>query len=110
MKTYEFINPSDAILFDAPDDECAALAALVVGSGQCSAKEVGSEFNVIGFAFLGGDGGFKEIYGATAQERLTARIADVITAAHTFRIKSGERTSMNDFCGYAHSLTMRVPA
>ena len=52
LATFEFINPSDHIVFDAPDDECAALAALVVGEGRCGAKRESDGERVIGLALL----------------------------------------------------------
>lgn len=104
LKTYEFINPSDNILFDAPSDEVAALAALYVGGGKCSAKNVADpEWNVIGFAMFGGDGGYKENYGRDMVEGFNALTPEVVTACHSFRLASGgEPTSLSDWCAYAH--------
>lgn len=102
--TYEFINPSDKILFDAPDDECAALTALLVGGGQCGAKRVDTGERVIGLALFGGDGGFAERYGRDLDAALDARVAEAVAAAHTFRLASGRRTSLNDWCAFAHNI------
>jgi hypothetical protein len=105
--TYEFINPSDGIVFDAPDDECAAIAAIVVGDGKCTAKRTDSGESVIGFAFLVGDGGFKEKYGRDLGDALEERAHDVVTACHSFRLIDGKRSSLSDWCGWAHGVQLR---
>lgn len=106
--TYEFINPSDAILFDAPSEEVAALAALVVGRGTCSARRIDAPNRelVVGFAVLGGDGGYHASYGRSISDGLTALAGEVEAACHTFRLANGERSSTNDWCGYAHGLRL----
>lgn len=112
LVTYEFINPSDAIVFDAASDEVAALAALVVGCGQCSARRTDAGRNdlVIGFAMFGGDGGYAQAYGRSIAEGFQALAADVVSACHSFRIANGERTSLTDWCRAAHAIQLGVAA
>ncbi len=100
LSTYEFINPSDAILFDAPSDEVAALAALFVGGGKWGAKRVDNDESVVGL-------GFAETYGRSINDAFEVLADDVVAACHSFRLKSGERTSMSDWCGFAHSVERR---
>lgn len=98
---FELINPSDPIEFDAASKEVAALAALVTGRGQYSAK-LGDD-GVIGFAMFGGDGGYQELYGRTIEEGLAALKGELSAALGSFRIIGGaERSSMNNICAYAH--------
>ncbi|MBX9853883.1 MAG: hypothetical protein K2Y26_00030 [Gemmatimonadaceae bacterium] len=106
---YEFINPSDAIQFDASSDEVAALAALVVGRGQCSARRIDAPNHelVVGFAMFGGDGGFRECYGRSIADGLTALAGEVEQACRSFRLTKGERTSANNWCEYAHGLRLQ---
>lgn len=104
---YEFVNPSDAIEFEASSDEVAALAALVVGGGRCAATRKDTRVDVIGLALFRGDGGYAERYGRSLTDALTALATEVNAACHSFRIVKGERTSLNDWCGHAHSITLK---
>lgn len=91
MKTYEFVISSDAIQFDAPSDEVAALASLLVESGQCIAKEVESGNRVIDFALFGGDGGHAERYGRTQKNVPQEVVEQAVAACHSFRLQNGGR-------------------
>lgn len=116
MNTYEFINPSDRIEFDATCDEVAALAALVVGQGLCSAQRVhgGPKATpdkelVVGFAFVLGDGGFAERYGRSVEDAIKALASDVVASCHSFRLVNGTRSSLSNWCGYAHAIQLNLP-
>lgn len=80
MKSYEVSNPSDRVTFEAPDDEVATLAVIILGEGAYGATSEDQE-RVCGIAIFGGiptnTGGVTEANLAT---RLEARKLDVAIA------------------------------
>lgn len=96
---YEIVNPSDKAFVSGNDWEAVCLSVLVVGAGKygiTGAKDMPV------FYFGGHDEWFQEQFGRTFAESIEhvgrKKIAEALAS---FRLAS-ERSSMNDFVGYAH--------
>ncbi len=131
MQLYEFITPSDPITFYAPDIDVAEAISLFVGNGKAGFRSFDNikTPNTM-TVFSGGIQGeqlerFKKV--------MDERIDEVIAAGRTFAVCSKSyreeydtltenstnteqiekwderhRSSMNNWCGYARSLKIKV--
>lgn len=111
---FELANPSDKIYLEGDDFEVVAIAVVAVGHGQYPAFEIDENGNEIDegasvpfFLFGGLDEWFNEKFGVCAEECVKRvkkeKLRQLIDALRSFRCV-GARTSMNDICGYAHSI------
>lgn len=109
MATYELVNPSDAIAFDAVSLPVAIVATLFVGEGRyplrCDGQIV---FGAVAFGRGNVDQYCRSVLGGGLNETLESVSAnhtpDLIAALDSFRLTAGERTSLNDICGRARRL------
>jgi hypothetical protein len=106
----EIINPSDKAFLNVDDWEAACLAVCVVGSGKYGIEVVPHHGMPI-FLFGGekeADGFFTKEFGHTFKEAFKhVSHGRLIKALESFRLE-GERTSMNNFVGRAHSLAKKL--
>lgn len=92
---YEIINPSDPVVFETDDFECAAVATLLVGEGRCAAKpqEDGGE-EVPLFLFGGHDEWSQARFGCSFSnllDRVTeTKARDLVFALRSFVIGHAE--------------------
>jgi hypothetical protein len=80
MNVYELINPSDKCTYEAPDDEVAALTAIILGEGHYAAEECETGRSACGIAFNGLPSNTAGLTIENLKERLEARKADIATA------------------------------
>lgn len=103
MRTYDLVNPSDPIVFEAPLPVVAACAAVLVGDGRFIAKDAETGVQVGGLLMFGRDG-FEKEYGPLEAAIDTNRPA-ICEALRTFRLKGpGGRSSVFDLVQHAHYL------
>lgn len=111
--TYELINPSDKIFLDAMNLEIASCAMLLVGVGHYGLK-LGDDL-VVPVLGMGrqraADDWYIITFGRPVIDSLQYcsqhHLDDVVACLRSFRLQ-GERSSLNDICGTAHSLAARM--
>ena len=102
----EIINPSDKAFCDASDWETACIAVCVVGEGKYGLK-LNEEKTMPIFLFGGSEEYFKKEFGKTVEESFSQVDKKKLAAClRSFRL-TRERSSLNDFTGYAHKLAKR---
>ena len=124
---YEFLNPSDGITFYAMSDEIARTATLLLGNGKAGAKAIDSDNN-LEYCFTAFNPAPEEIY-KTVEKHVKTPDKDLIDCLNSFAVckpyereiyddytnngtnetkfkkwDDKNRSSMNDFCGYARRL------
>jgi len=113
---YELINPSDNIHFEAKDFEVAAVATLLVGRGKYAAKPEGKGSDAAPEVPILMFGGLEEWTAQTFSCNpgdLIKRVSQdkrpaLIRTLRSFKIEGGERSSLNDICGYAHAYAKSI--
>lgn len=103
MNTYELINPSDAIQFDAESDQIACAAAAAVGQGMYAAHAVDDGHDVGGMALFGDDSDLKARLGGDIGAYFAANTPAIRAALRSFRYVT-RRTSMSRIVDAAHNL------
>lgn len=102
MTIYELINPSDAIIFDAPDDDVATAAVTLVDDRLgWKNKTTGEEGGFIGVQAMVGT--LPEDVVPALLEILSGRRVEVEEALYSFRYQ-GIQTSLNPIVDKAHGL------
>lgn len=118
---YELVNPSDAWSFEAPSDKIAFLVALGVGRGATPAKRDGWDSGM--YLFGKGDpaADFKKQFGEEFEGAVDRNRKEIVRSLRSFVIhrekapkkmsakeraawNEKQRSSMNDFGGYANAL------
>jgi hypothetical protein len=104
---FELVNPSDEILFDAPDAKVAFVCALLVGSGAypAKAKETGEDAGGFLLFAANADAEIESRLGMTGDQFVRENAVAVNACFKTFRYVR-ERTSMNRIVDYAHTLSV----
>ena len=108
LTTYEVINPSDAVVLDAPSDAVTVAAVAILGVGRYAAKREG--FNGPLFLVGGQDEWFREHGGGlTCEAYLLANIAPIAAALKSARYL-GQQTSLAPIVDNAHQLAEAMEA
>lgn len=103
MKTYELVNPSDAIIFDAISEKIAFLSVMFL-SQRYAARDLETGEIAIGFYFMGiSSEEIDKQLGETLDTFVVKNFLDLANALHSFRYKT-ERSSMNEIVKRAHVL------
>jgi len=105
---FECINPSDKIYCESDDLLSLGIVALIF-KGQYPFEEIDGEKKVPLFMFGGGEEWLKENGEDINNNGLIERNSEgVIKCLESFKLASGDRTSMNDICGYAHKYAQHL--
>lgn len=101
---FELINPSDKIFLDAENVQVAQIAALYAGKGYYGLNDESGN-QVFGMIAFGGSDGFFASFGGQEAfaEFAKSHKKEISDCLLSFRV-NGVRSSLNDICGYAHSL------
>lgn len=134
---YELINPSDAYTFEANSREVAALTVFNISTAYAAHAETGKDDDGVPmFIFGGAVDWYKETFGRSPDEGITALITDVANALESFMLGHFEdrrrykaalnaitdsknramfmaewqdgRSSLNDIGTYAHRLATQI--
>jgi hypothetical protein len=111
VKTWRLINPSDDIVFDADDRAVAAMACVLVGRGMYGADPEGHGGPHVPMWLFGfTEKAWAEDAGRTIADVVANEKPALAACLRSFRLRRGERTSMNDICGRAHEYAERIEA
>lgn len=100
---FEIINPSDKAFIEGEFKTCC-LAAFIIGRGQYGLEQVDGELSMPIFLWQDPDFWFVDKFGKTLQDLFDSTPKKELSEVLLSVALAHERSSMNDFSGYAHTL------